>query len=89
MFLNEESKIFLNVGAIYAFSINGAEYHPQRYSQAFKYFVPAQALVGAGYQYNKFSVEVRYLGTQNIVGKQTDWNGKFTSLAFVLGYEIF
>ena len=89
MFLNEKSKVFLHVGAIYAYSINGEKYDAKRYEQPFKYIVPVQALIGAGYQYNKLSAEVRYLGEQNIVGKQTDWNGKFTSLAFVLGYQIF
>ncbi len=89
MFINPQSKVFLNLGAVYAFNINGGEYYARRYSGPFSYVVEPQLLLGAGYKYNKLSAEIRYINAQNLIVRQIDWDSKYTSLAFVLGYQIF
>ena len=89
MFLNPNSRIFINLGIVYALNINNGNYYPKRYIAALKYKPSPQLMLGAGYKYNKLSAEVRYLGTQNLLADQIAWESRFTSLAFVLGYEIF
>lgn len=89
MFINSQAKVFLNAGAVFAFSINGAEYDAKRYNYSFPYIVEPQLLLGAGYKYKKVSAEVRYINTQNLIVRQIDWDSNYTSLAFVVGYEIF
>ena len=89
MFLNPESKIFLNLGLNYALNLNNGNYYPKRYTTLLKFKPSPQIILGAGYKYKKVSGEVRYLGTQNFLADQIAWDSKFTSFAFVLGYQIF
>ena len=89
MFLSPDSRIFINLGVVYAININNGVYNPKRYSSILEYKPSPQIILGAGYKYNKLSAEVRYLGTQNFQADQIAWESRFTSLAFVLGYEIF
>lgn len=89
MFLNPDSRVFINLGVVYALNINDGKYYPKRYAFAHTYKPSPQIILGAGYKYKKLSAEVRYLGTQNLSADQIAWESKFTSLAFVLGYQIF
>lgn len=89
MFLNPESKIFLNLGVNYALDLNNGNYYPKRYPALLKFKPSPQIILGAGYKYKKVSGEVRYLGNQNFLADQIAWDSKFTSFAFVLGYQIF
>ncbi len=89
MFLNPESRIFVNAGVVFALNINNVDYSPLRQNLILQLKPTPQIILGAGYKYNKFSGEVRYLGNQNLLASQSVWDSKFTSLAFVLGYEIF
>lgn len=89
MFINPKSSVFINAGVVYALNINDGTYYPKRYASALKFKPSPQLMLGAGYKYNKLSAEVRYLGTQNFQADQIAWESRFTSFAFVVGYEIF
>ena len=89
MFLSSKSSIFLNTGIVYAVNISDKEYSPIRYTITLPYEPTPQIVLGVGIKKEKLSAEVRYLGTQNLMATQTVWESKFTSLAFVAGYEIF
>ena len=89
MFLSSKSSIFLNTGIVYAVNISDKEYSPIRYTITLPYEPTPQIVLGVGIKKEKLSAEVRYLGTQNLMATQTVWESKFTSLAFVVGYEIF
>ncbi len=89
MFLTPESKIFVNAGLVYALTINDANYFPNQNSFYIQYKPAVQVMLGAGYKYKRLSGEVRYLGPQSLLADRKAWETKFTSLAFVLGYEIF
>lgn len=89
MFLKSESKIFVNGGLVYAIKINDKNYYIEQNVYPILFKPQVQLMVGAGYKYKKISAEVRYLGPQRLLADSTLWNSKFTSLAFVLGYQIF
>ena len=89
MFLNKHSQVFLNVGATFPLKINNVAYSPARQTLLLELKAAPQILLGAGYKYKKISAEVRYLGNQNLMSSLQAWGSKFTSLAFVVGYQIF
>ena len=89
MFLNNDSQIFVNAGVVYPLKINDVLYAPARQSLQLELKAQSQILLGAGYRFKKISAEVRYLGNQNLMASLDVWEAKYTSLAFVLGYQIF
>lgn len=89
MYLNSESRIFVNAGVNFALNINNVDYSPKRQDLILQLKPSPQIILGAGYKYKKASAEIRYLGNQNLLANQSVWDSKFTSLAFVLGYQIF
>lgn len=89
MFLQPESRIFVNAGLVYPLVINDAKYFPKQDAFFTQYRPGVQVMLGAGYKFKKISGEFRYLGNQSLLADRKTWNSKFTSFAFVLGYEIF
>ncbi|WP_196890439.1 porin family protein [Aureivirga marina] len=89
MFLNENSKFFVN--AIYGFdvyskssidfTINGTPYNLE---------VEALGNLGAGVGYkqnDKYSVELRYLVNRNVLGNDT-WSSEYRTLSLIFGYTF-
>ena len=55
MFLQPESKIFVNAGLVYALTINDANYFPNQNSFYIQYKPAVQVMLGAGYKYKRLS----------------------------------
>ena len=88
MFLNDESRLFLNAGIFYSFDINNNLYFPQRRVFGTSFEVKPQAFVGAGYRYKKLSAEFRYSVKQNLVNRDY-LELEYRSYSLNLGYTIF
>lgn len=97
LFLNEKSKLFLNV--IYVFDIsssssklssNRALDGDPRQSLEFPTGRSSNFAFGMGFNYlNTYSFEVRVDTGRRVFSIRDSWTGDYTSLSFVLGYTIF
>jgi len=87
-FLNENSKIFINGSFIIDFSSNsiidfssGTDLEIKtRNNQAF----------GIGYKHNdKYSLELRYQTSREILGDYISWSSDYNTLSVIFGYSLF
>ena len=89
MFINSQSRAFINAGIAYSINVNNTSYFPSRRAYPVDFYLKSPTFVlGAGYKYNKLSAELRYSAVQNVVFSY-DWKIKYNSFAITLGYEIF
>lgn len=83
LFLNNNSKIFINGSFIYDFVLNSKV----RNLDASSSFNLA---MGVGYNYNqKYSVEFRYHANRDILTDYVAWNSDFKTISIIFGYTIF
>jgi hypothetical protein len=83
LFLNNNSKIFINGSFIYDFVLNSKV----RNLDASSSFNLA---MGVGYNYNqKYSVEFRYHTNRDILTDYVAWNSDFKTISIIFGYTIF
>ncbi|MGB8705709.1 MAG: hypothetical protein WCD31_11820 [Gillisia sp.] len=88
LFLNPESKLFVNASGLYDLPLNSQISFP---------FVPDVPIksrnnlaFGLGYKFqDTFSIEFRYQTAREILGDSKDWNSKYKTLSVLFGYSIF
>lgn len=86
-FLNDKSKIFVN--GIFAPSISlGDSYIQRNATPPMKLLNNSSWAFGAGFSYDKFSLEARYVFKHGLTN-EGDWFTDFNSLHLVLGYRLF
>lgn len=84
-FLENKSRLFINAGV--AIPLNFDQSLTQTISADFEEFNTAiNASFGAGFEYEDFSVEVRYNTPRNLID---DINASYSSYSLTLGYAIF
>ncbi len=88
MYVNKQSRGFINAGLTYSFNMDNPSYFPTRRVYGVNFDVQPTFVVGAGYKYNKLSAEFRFSGQQFLVNAEY-WKIKYNSFALTLGYEIF
>ncbi|GGG44644.1 hypothetical protein [Epilithonimonas arachidiradicis] len=96
MFLNNDSKIFINVQAV-PFKIVGnkslftkefvninskSEFSLDKTNQFYGTF-------GVGYSYRNYMIEFRASTSNNLLNSYELWNSNFSNIAIVFGYQIF
>ena len=83
LFLNNNSKIFINGSFIYDFVFNSKV----RYLDASS---SVNLAMGVGYNYNKkYSVEFRYHTNRNILTDYVAWSSDYKTISIIFGYTIF
>lgn len=80
MFINDNSKIFLNGQLMYSPVINGFISNYEIESKPYLAF-------GLGYKYKKYSLGLKY-SKRNIIGDYAQSTSKYTSVSVFLGYTI-
>lgn len=92
MYLNNESKLFVNVALVISFDLSdnidygdeslGAGNDPEINSGS-------SLLIGFGYEFNnRFSLEGRVYSNKDILSNYASYNGDLSSYGFVLGYRF-
>lgn len=93
IFLNEKSKLFLNVAFILDFSSNSKiELTRKDGSELYKLDINTRNNfgLGIGYKYGKrFSFELRNATSRKVLGSYLFWNSEYKSFAAIIGYSIF
>ncbi|TGV04067.1 tRNA modification GTPase [Flavivirga rizhaonensis] len=93
LFLNNNSKLFINGSAIFdlssdssiVFDLNGA-------ATAEKLEIQARPNMAFGFGYkhhDKYSLELRYHTNRNVLNKYRPWNSKYSTLSLIFGYSLF
>lgn len=85
---NERSKIFINSSFIWDLSTNSTiEYDTGRILEISSLNNYA---IGLGYKYHsKYSVELRYLTSRNVLEKYSYWDSEYKTIAMILGYSFY
>lgn len=88
LFLNENSKFFVNIQFIYDFAINSTVEN-NIYDDLEIKPGPNWAF-GLGYKYNdKFSLEARYFTSRNLLANYSGWSTDYKTFSVILGYTLF
>ncbi|MNQ70267.1 hypothetical protein D3C85_848990 [compost metagenome] len=92
-FLNKNSKIFINASLIYDFSskssiefkrANNTNYNTLEIKSGNNFGF------GVGYKLkDKYSLEMRYQTSRNILGDYVYWNSNYNKLSIIFGYSMF
>lgn len=88
LFLNENSKIFLNASFIFDLSGNSVINYEERRNLDIK--TSGNLGFGIGYKQNdKYSIEFRYHTNRDVLTNYTSWNSNYNSMSLILGYSLF
>lgn len=83
LFLNNNSKIFINGSFIYDIVLNSKVRNLDASSSV-------NLAMGLGYNYNqKYSIEFRYHTNRDILKDYVAWNSDFKTISLIFGYTIF
>lgn len=90
MFINEQSKLFINGMLIMDFDLN-SEFKFNRSWDSFTEIKSSPNLgFGLGYNHDtKYSVELRYHSSRDLLSNFATWDSKYNSLALIFGYTVF
>jgi hypothetical protein len=91
-FLNDKSKIYLNIALIIDFKFN-SNIEMSRNDGSILYSLDINPrnnyVFGSGFKFNdKFSIEIQYQTNREILGKYLFWNSNFQTLSVILGYTL-
>jgi len=85
-FLSDKSRIFIN--GFYVFTLPGeSSVRLQKYD--YEVTCPAMFAIGAGYDFRRFSGEIRYYTNGDILNDYMYWTAPYERLSFILGYRMF
>lgn len=92
-YLNDDSKIFLNLSYVFDFpSDSSIQFFRNDGSMLDELEIRTNnnLLLGLGYKYNdRYSLEFRYQTSREILGRNPNWTSKFNTVSLILGYSLF
>lgn len=93
IFLNKDSKIFLNALGVFDFSFNSSvkfkRGNGSDLDSPLKIKAGVNPAVGLGYKIkNKYGIEIRYQINRNILYKYLLWEGKYNAAAIIAAYTF-
>lgn len=89
MFLNSNSKIFLNAIGVSDFNLDsGIDYERSRSDYEIKTKMNANTAFGLGYNFKKFSAELRIYSSRDLLWHHISAQGDYNNLSFIIGYNI-
>ena len=95
LYLNSKSKLFLNAAYVLSVNIGSSSVHysytsdSQKYSNSFKLTSNPYISFGAGFSYDRYSLEARFNIKRELLSNTTYVNASLGSASLILGYRIF
>ncbi|MEN8187873.1 MAG: outer membrane beta-barrel protein [Bacteroidota bacterium] len=92
-YLNDNSKIFVNISYVFDFAHN-SEIEFLRQDNSILYSLEIEPRrnigMGIGYKYrDRYGFEMRYNTSRNILGNYMSWNSDYSTISMVIGYSLF
>ncbi len=91
-FLNDNSKLFLNVSYVFDMAMNSSIELKRADGvvlDEFKINSSNYLALGAGYKLNdKYSVELRYFTSKTLLGDYVFWNSDYKTMSLIVGYTF-
>ncbi|WP_197276108.1 outer membrane beta-barrel protein [Mangrovimonas sp. TPBH4] len=92
-FLNNSSKLFLNVALVFDFSFSKSKTtfvsNETTSLGVFEMHSMENYAIGAGYKLkDKYSFEVRYFTNRNVLKDYVHWDSEYSTVSFILGYSF-
>ena len=88
MFLNNNSKLFINVSWVLDFNF-GSDFDYEFSQDIETSSSSSNFAIGAGYSTKKYSVEMRYNTSRDLLNKLTTYEAYYNNLSIIFGYSIF
>ncbi|WP_348703384.1 tRNA modification GTPase [Tenacibaculum sp. 190524A02b] len=91
-FLNKNSKLYTQLAYVMDISLNSsiiASRLDDSVLETLKIRSRGNFSLGLGYKYQKYSVELEYQSSRNILGDYLSWNSEYKSFNITLGYTLF
>ncbi|SEA23719.1 outer membrane beta-barrel protein [Psychroflexus halocasei] len=92
-YINKKSAIYLNAAYVMDFSMSSSVEFTRKDGSNLNTIEVKKGnniAFGAGYQYNKkFSLEFRYQTNRDILDSYEYWSSDYSSMSFILGYQLF
>ena len=93
-FLNDNSKIFMNAAYVFNMNLDPELKYTINYENKITYQLKERSnenlALGLGYNHNnKYSVELRYGLSRNIIYDDPFWNSDYTTFSIIFGYNLF
>lgn len=86
MYLNQDSKLFINGAVIFALDLGSSSIRFNEYS--YDISRTTTGMVGAGFSWKKYSAEARYVFNHGLL-PVNNWTANYSSVGLVLGYSLF
>ncbi|MEL1244114.1 outer membrane beta-barrel protein [Flavobacterium sp. DGU11] len=96
MYLGDKSKLFINAGynVVFGMKDNNISYHYDgpnsiEYVRNAKASKSSNVALGAGYSYDRYSIELRYNFKRDIIGNKVYWYSEYSSIGMIITYKLF
>lgn len=90
MFINENSKLFINGSIIMDFNLNSKFEFKRQWDSTLDIKSGSNFAFGFGYNYDeKYSAELRYHSSRDLLTNYSLWDSEYNSLSLLFGYSIF
>ncbi|MDG4945857.1 PorT family protein [Weeksellaceae bacterium KMM 9713] len=93
LFLNDNSKMFINASYIFDFSSNSyieLNRNDGSYINSLEIKTNNNFAMGVGFKQNdRYSLELRYHAGREVLGNYLYWNSDFKSISLIFGYSLF
>lgn len=86
MYLNQESKLFINGAVVFAFDLSSSSIKLNDYS--YDISRTTSTFAGAGYSWKSYSAEARYTFNHGLL-TGSNWTANYSSIGLVLAYSLF
>ncbi len=89
MFLNENSKLFVNGSYVFSFPLKD-EINSMAERKVYELGAKTNIDLGIGYSYlDRYSVELRFGLKRNVLTEYANWDSNYSSTSLIFGYRIF
>lgn len=90
MFINENSRLFVNGLIIMDFDLNSKFDFKRQWESSLDIKSSSNLAFGFGYNYDeKYSIELRYHSSRDLLTNYVAWDTKYNSLSLLFGYSLF
>jgi hypothetical protein len=88
MFLNNESKIFIDIAYVMSFPLGDSKL-TYNTAEPIDFNKSSNFMIGAGYSYKKYSAALKYTFNRGTTSQYTSWNAQYNAIGLILGYKLF